>query len=380
VRICVVTPYDLSHDGGVNRHARSLASALRELGHEARVLGPASDGVPEGCDGLPGVTAVPANGSVARISLLSSARPTRSYLEAGRFDLVHVHEPFVPGPGRHALRHARVPVVATFHANAERELPLQTALRAVASSGLSRIAFGIAVSMAAKRFSRAIYRGRVAVIPNGVDLGRFAHAVREAGSAGHPHTRLRVLFVGRFDEPRKGLAVLLDAAAILDARGRPVDVRVAGAGSPERFVRRASGLRVTFLGRLGDAELADEYRNADVFCAPSMGGESFGMVLVEAMASGCPVVASELPGYADAARGSALLTPAGDPWALASALWRAGHDAELRARLVARGRVRASALAWNRVAARVAHVYRVALAARTAEHAVRAPMAGVARG
>ena len=382
MRVCVVTPYDLSHDGGVNRHARSLASALRELGHEARVLGPASGEVPDGCDGLPGVTPVPANGSVARISLLSWARPTRSYLEAGRFDLVHVHEPIVPGPGRHALRHARVPVVATFHANAERELRLQTALRAVASSGLSRIAFGIAVSQAAKRFSRAIYRGRVAVIPNGVDLGRFAHAVRGPAptAARHPHARLRVLFVGRFEEPRKGLSVLLDAAAILDAGGRPVDVRVVGAGTPERFARRAEGLRVSFLGRLGDAELAEEYRQADVFCAPSVGGESFGMVLVEAMASGCPVVASDLPGYADAARGAALLAPTGDARALAAALWRAGHDEELRARLVARGRARAAALAWSRVAARVAHVYRVALAGSAEEHALHAPLAGVARG
>lgn len=380
MRVCVVSPYDLSHDGGVNRHARSLASALRELGHEARVLGPASGEVPEGCDGLPGVMPVPFNGSVARISLLSSARPTRAYLDAGEFDLVHVHEPLVPGPGRHALRHARVPVVATFHANAERELRLQTALRAVVSSGLARIAFGIAVSQAAKRFSRAIYRGRVAVIPNGVDLGRFAHPVRDSTAVAHPHARLRVLFVGRFEEPRKGLATLLDAAGILDAQERPVEVRVVGAGSPERFARRAEGLHVRFLGRLRDSDLAAEYRRADVFCAPSLGGESFGMVLVEAMAAGCPVVASDLPGYADAARGAALLAPTGDARALAEALWRATHDAELRARLVARGRTRAAALAWSRVAAQVAHVYRVALAARVPAHTVHTSMADAARG
>jgi phosphatidylinositol alpha-mannosyltransferase len=321
---------------------------------DVRVLGPASGAVPEGCDGLPGVVPVRANGSVARIGLLQSPRLTRDYLAQGRFDLVHVHEPIVPGPGRHALRFARVPVVATFHANAERELQLQRMLRAVVSAGFSRIDRGIAVSRSAKAFSRAIYRGRTAVIPNGVDLTRFAS---EAAAARPPDGPLRVLFVGRFNEPRKGFTALLDAVALLRAQRRAVEVEVVGDGSPERFGARAERLDVRFRGRLSDDELAKAYRRAHVFCAPSLGGESFGMVLVEAMAAGCPVVASDLPGYAEAARGAALLTPRGDPGALAVGLWRAGHDAELRARLEARGRARASALCWNRVAARVLHIY-----------------------
>ncbi|HEY6003071.1 MAG TPA: glycosyltransferase family 4 protein, partial [Anaeromyxobacter sp.] len=182
MRVCVFTPYDLSCDGGVNRHATSLARALAALGHEARVAGPASGSVPEGCHALGRALPVPANGSIARVGLLASPRATRDLLAAGAFDLVHVHEPIVPGPGRHALALARVPVVATFHCAAERELPLQRALRRAASGALGRIDFGIAVSQAAKRFARAIHRGRIAVVPNGVDPSRFFPGPGGAGA------------------------------------------------------------------------------------------------------------------------------------------------------------------------------------------------------
>jgi phosphatidyl-myo-inositol alpha-mannosyltransferase len=362
MRVCIVTPYDLSHEGGVNQHVRSLARALTALGHHAQVIGPASGPVPEGCLALPGVIPVHANGSVARIGLLVSPRATREHLSAREYDVVHVHEPIVPGPGRHAVRFSRVPVVATFHANAERELSLQRVLRRFASAGLSRISHGIAVSRAAKRFSRTVYRGRTAVIPNGVDLTRFAGPTSTVPRPGEPP---RILFVGRFGEQRKGFSALLDAVAVLADRGRVVRVSVVGDGPVDRFAERAGRVGVEFLGRLPDGELAEQYRSSDVFCAPSIGGESFGMVIVEAMAAGCPVVASALPGYAEAARGAALLVPPSDPVALAEALWRVVESDELRARLVARGRARADALCWSRVAARVVHVYEAALAQRS---------------
>ncbi len=168
--------------------------------------------------------------------------------------------------------------------------------------------------------------------------------------------------MGRFGEPRKGLSVLMDAVALLRSQGRATVVDVVGAGPAERLAARAARLGVRFLGRLSDAELARCYRESDVFCAPSLGGESFGMVLVEAMAAGCPVIASDIPGYAEAARGAALLAPPGDPGALAVALWRAGRDPLMRERLSARGRSRAAALCWSRVAGRVLHIYRVAAA------------------
>jgi phosphatidylinositol alpha-mannosyltransferase len=356
VRVCLVSPYDLSHEGGVNRHALSLAAALRGLGHEVRVLGPASGAVPAGCEAVARAVPVPANGSLARIGLLAAPGPVREVLRAGAFDVVHVHEPLVPGPGRHALRHARAPRVATFHATDEGELPLQRALRAAAATGLARIDFGIAVSRSAKAFARAIYRGPTAVVPNGVDLRRFGGPARaEARGAAGP---LRVLFVGRFGEPRKGFPVLLDALALLRGEGRAVEADVVGEGSWARHAERAARLGVRFHGRLGDPALADRYRAADVLCAPSLRCESFGMVLVEAMAAGCPVVASALPGYAEAARGAALLAPAGDARGLAGALRSAADDPALRARLVERGRARAAALCWSLIAHRVLHVYR----------------------
>jgi phosphatidylinositol alpha-mannosyltransferase len=261
-------------------------------------------------------------------------------------------------------------VVASFHCAAERELPLERALRRAVSAPLGRIAFGIAVSRAAKRFARTIYRGRTAVVPNGVDLERFAppHLPRPPREPGRP---LRVLFVGRFGEARKGFGVLLAAAALLRRRGVALELRVAGAGPAERFRGRPGAAAARFLGTIGDAALAAEYRDADVFCAPSLGSEAFGLVLLEAMASGCPAVASDIPGYAEAARGAALLVPPRDAPALAGALARAATDAPLRARLAAAGRARAEALSWRLVAERVLHVYRAAGAAERA----RAPAA-----
>jgi phosphatidylinositol alpha-mannosyltransferase len=369
VKVGLVTPYDLSVEGGVNRHVQSLARELSRLGHECLILGPASGEVPAGCHGVRGVVPVPANGSVARIGLLASARASSELLSRHRVDLVHVHEPLVPGPGRHALAWARRlgrPVVATFHANADRELPLQTLLRRLVGRGVGRLDYGIAVSRQAKRFSRAVWRGRTAVVPNGVDLSRFTERVEQLPEVRHPHRTLQVLFVGRFGEPRKGFEVLLDAARRLRRAGRPAEVTVVGSGPEARYRARAARLGVRFAGRLADEPLAAAYREADVFCAPSLGGESFGMVLVEAMAAGCPVVASDIPGYAEAARGAAVLVPRKDGAALAEALWQVGTDAALRERLVARGRVRAQTLCWTRVAAHVDRIYAFASGARAA--------------
>jgi phosphatidyl-myo-inositol alpha-mannosyltransferase len=373
VKVGIVTPYDLSHEGGVNRHARALVTALAPLGHLAEVLGPASGDVPPGCQGVRGVVPIPANGSVARIGLFSAARQTHRWLDGFAPDLIHVHEPLVPGPGRHAMgwaqRHGR-PVVATFHANADRELPAQTLLRRMAATALGRIDYGIAVSRQAKAFSRAIFRGRTAVVPNGVDLARFAEALAQA-PARRPHARPRVLFVGRFGEARKGFTILLAAAGRLAHSGRSLEVLVVGDGPSRRFERSARRAGVTFLGRLPDEQLAAAYRDADLFCAPSLGGESFGMVLVEAMAAGCPVVASDIPGYAEAARGAALLVPPDAPDALAAALWRAATDPALRERLAARGRARATALGWSRVGAHVARIYAYAAARRCEQRSRR---------
>lgn len=358
MKVGIFTPYDLSHEGGVNRHARALARALERRGHTACVIGPASGQVPDGCEGLRGVVPIRANGSVARIGLFTSRRAVARILDRERFDLLHVHEPLVPGPARIALRLAQVPVVATFHANSEREVPLQSLARRIGAAGLSRIAHGIAVSRQAKRFSRVIYRGRTAVIPNGVDLDHYAAAIRPVDHSAPVAGPLKILFVGRFGEERKGLPVLLDAAARLVAAGRAVEVAIVGDGPRERFEAAARRANARFLWRVSDAEILEALAACDLFCAPSLHGESFGMVVVEAMAAGCPVVASDIPGYAEAARGAAVLVAPGNGAALAEALWRVGLDGPLRARLAERGIARAQALDWSRVAEQVLRIYR----------------------
>ncbi len=362
MRVCLITPYDLSADGGVNAHCRGLAEALRRRGDEVVVLGPGSGAVPAGCHGLPGVVPVPANGSTARIGLLIRPSKVLDFLARGRFELVHLHEPLVPGPARMALERSTLPKVATFHAYAEREGALSLRLRKLAAGPLSRVGRAIAVSKPAAAHLGKIWPGPVSIIPNGLTTASFA-GEREERSGGP----IRVLFVGRFGEPRKGLPVLLEAAEILAARGLRLDLAIAGGGPREKFEARAAKVGVKFLGRLDDAALARAYRSSDLFCAPSLGGESFGIVLAEAMAAGCPVVASDLPGYTEASAGAAELFHTGDAQALAAVLQRLAVDEEARRRLAEKGRARAAELDWDRLAGQIRALYQELLAAPAAE-------------
>jgi|HubBroStandDraft_6_1064221.scaffolds.fasta_scaffold177097_2 phosphatidylinositol alpha-mannosyltransferase len=364
MRICLVTPYDLTHDGGVNTHLRSLATMLREAGHHVAILGPASGMVPLGCDALPGTVPIPANGSVARIGLLVSHSAVALYLERGRFDLVHVHEPYVPGTGSLAIRCAKVPVVATFHAYAEREHLFSRVARHAMAWHLGRLKHAIAASTAAADYAQVIYDGPIEIIPNGIDTAMFAPPCTSHTSSHDSRGSIdpiRLLFVGRYDEPRKGLTYLLDAAGRMRMGGHNVVIRVAGSGTPKGVAALASQAGAQFLGRLDDAELAAAYRDCDIFCAPSIYGESFGLVLLEAMACGRPVVASDIRGYREAAAGAAILVPPADAAALARALARVADDTTLRGRLVERGLRRATELDWRHIVQRVISVYRSAL-------------------
>ena len=385
MRICLVTPYDLSHDGGVNSHIRSLAPMLREAGHHVAILGPASGTVPLGCDGLPGVVPVPANGSVARIGLLVSPAAVAQYLEHGRFDLVHVHEPYVPGTARIAVRCAKIPVVATFHAYVERERAFSRVMRHTMAWHLGRLRRAIAASAAAADFARVVYDGPIDTIRNGIDTTMFSPSSvigsipRISGSDGSEGSRsanpLRLLFVGRYDEPRKGLTYFLEAALRLRASGRELLVRVAGSGAPGAVGGLASQAGAQFLGRLDDVELVEAYRGCDVFCAPSIYGESFGLVLLEAMACGRPVVASDIRGYREAAEGAAFLVPPADAEALASAIARVADETALREQLVERGLRRAAELDWRHMAQQVISVYRAAVLAAPLSHTLSGSLA-----
>ncbi len=368
MRVCLVTPYDLSCDGGVNRHVRALADALRLHGHEASVFGPASGVAPPDCDALPGIVSLSANGSKARIGLLVTRRAVRRYLEEGAFDVVHIHEPCIPGIARHAAAADFVPRVVTFHTYAERESTAVRMLRRALARPLRDVQHGIAVSRVAAAFARRVFRGSISLIPNGIDLSTFGAAQRSRvaphrdSADGASNQSLRVLFVGRYDEPRKGLRHLLAAACLIREAGRPIEVRIAGQGNRDSFAGMAARAGAVFLGRLTDSALANEYRAADVFCAPATHGESFGLVLVEAMACGCPVVASDIHGYREASNGAAILAPPSDPKALACALQRMSDDHRIRQQAIGHGARRAQELSWTSLAGEVISVYESAMA------------------
>jgi phosphatidyl-myo-inositol alpha-mannosyltransferase len=380
MRIGLVCPYEWTVPGGVGNHVRALAGELRRLGHDVEVLAPAERPVDEaGFVGLGGSLAVPYNGSVARIAFGPRALArVRRALAAGGYQLLHVHEPLSPsvgllavaqagGSGRLKLRPpaGSLPVVGTFHANLDRSLALR------AASPLLRRAYDglagrIAVSASARDTWQRYFGGSMAVVPNGVAPEFFAGPEPLPGF-GDDHPTL--LFVGRL-EPRKGLAYLV--RAFLRLKPAFPRLRLLVVGRDDRRQRdKATALvpprlrtDLVFVGAVPQADLPSYYASADVFCAPSLGGESFGIVLAEAMAVGLPVVCSDIGGYRDVVRDGqdGLLVPPRDPEALAAAL---GGLLDNPARRAAMGQAAAAAArryAWPVVAAEVAEVYQAALA------------------
>ncbi|HLI74902.1 MAG TPA: glycosyltransferase family 4 protein [Acidimicrobiales bacterium] len=326
MRVALLCPYSLSKPGGVQGQVLGLARALRAGGHEAAVLAPV-DGDVE-LDGLPADALirlgrslpVPSNGSVAPIAL-GPGPAVRAVHEVrrGRFDVLHMHEPLAPGPSYACLVACREPKVGTFHrAGPSAAYRL---LAPLARWGAGRLAARCAVSDEARATAAHALGGTYDVIGNGVELERFSSA---------PPWQTRVptaLFVGRHEE-RKGLEVLLTATTRVDP-DMPFQLWVVGEGPETARLRRRfpPSSRVTWLGRVDDDELAARLAGADVLCAPSLRGESFGVVLLEAMAARACVVASDLPGYRSVVAGHGLLVPPGDPAAWAAALGTVLADA-----------------------------------------------------
>jgi phosphatidylinositol alpha-mannosyltransferase len=352
MRIGLVSPYSLTIPGGVQGQVLGLGRALRAVGHEVRVLGPC-DGPPPDAGVTPLGRSVPtaANGSVAPLAPDPSAQlRTIRALRDEDFEVVHLHEPFCPGPCLTAVLMGGGPMVATFHAAGE-SAPyryLGWGLRWIARR---RLPVRCAVSPDAMALAQAALGGEYELLFNGIEVERFAEA--EPWPTDGP----TIFFLGRH-EPRKGLDVLLAAMADL-----PPGVRlwVGGDGpqSAELRARHAHDGRIEWLGRISDEERASRMRGCTVYCSPSVRGESFGMVLLEAMASGCALVASDLDGHRNVATDGvdALLAPVGDPAALAKSLRRVLEDAGLRAELIAGGHRRADQLSMARLAERYTAIY-----------------------
>lgn len=347
----MVCPYSLSVPGGVQAQVLGLARELRRSGHEVRVLGPCDGPPPEPWvtplgDSLP----TAANGSVAPLAPdpAASLRTVRA-LRDEAFDVVHVHEPLAPGPALTSVTMHTAPTVGTFHAAGRSSsyrvfAPLLKRL-------IDRIDHKVVVSRDALALVHHYLGGEYEVLFNGIETGEI-RAVPPL-----PHPRPAVFFLGRHEE-RKGLEVLLEAFGLLDL---DISCWVAGDGPETRRLRGrwAADDRIEWLGRITDVERNARLRGASVFCAPSLHGESFGVVLLEAMAAGTPVVASDIPGYRNVAtHGSdAVLVAPGDAAALADALTRVLTDRRLATDLCSAGSSRADEFAMSALAERYVRVY-----------------------
>jgi phosphatidylinositol alpha-mannosyltransferase len=351
LRIGIVCPYSLSIPGGVQAQVMGLARELRRMGYEARVLGPC-DGPPPASFVSPVGNSLPtaSNGSVVPIAPDPSAQlRTIQLLNDEEFDVLHVHEPLAPGAAQTALFLHPAPIVGTFHAAGE-----STSYKLL-TSPLRRLAENITHRVVVSKDALALIQGAMGgeyeVLFNGVELDLYASA--------QPHDLQgrTIFFCGRHEE-RKGLDVLLAAFSKL-----PADVRllVASSGPDTKRLQQeyVSEPRIEWLGRITDDDKMSYLKGASAFCAPSLGGESFGVVLLEAMAAGTPVVASALDGYMNVAthdRDSLLCEP-GNVDALAAALLQVLDRPELADRLRAAGRIRAAEFSMTTLATRYVEIY-----------------------
>ena len=361
MKVGLVCPYSWDVPGGVRSHVADLAVALSDHGHDVSVLAPVDDPadlptwVADG--GRP--TAIRYNGSVARLSFgVKATRRVRQWIRDGDFDVMHVHEPVAPSLSILALWIGRGPIVATWHSAHDRSR-IMTAGYYVGQTAMEKIRGRIAVSEDARRTLVNHMGGDAVLIPNGVRVSAFSSTERLPGV---DPDRPALLFLGRIDEPRKGLAVLVEALPAVVAAIPDVQVLVAGPGDiPEQEELLPESVRgnVTFLGRISDEDKARALRSVDIYVAPHTGGESFGIVLVEAMAAQAAVVASDLTAFRrvldDGACGR--LFPNQDSEALADAIIELMADPVERARYVAAADIRVRQFDWDHVVDDVIAVY-----------------------
>ncbi|MSQ09480.1 MAG: glycosyltransferase family 1 protein [Dehalococcoidia bacterium] len=365
MKIALVSPYDYAYPGGVANHIRHLHEHFTEAGHDVRVITPSS--LPEeGLDSRQVIVcgrpfSVPANGSIARIALsLRLSKRVKQVLADEQFDVIHLHEPLVPTLPITVLRFSTATNVATFHAAHDRSLPYMYTWR-ILKRWFRKLDGKIAVSRAAEAFVSQYFPGYYNIIPNGIDLDVFRPDLEPLPEL--MDGKLNILFVGRF-EKRKGLRFLVRAYARIKAEMPNTRLVIVGPdggakAAYQKSIQRAGLEDVVFTGFVPNDILPRYYRSAHVFCAPNTGQESQGIILLEALACGTPVVATNIDGFATVITHGeeGLLVPPEDAEKLALALVHLLADAGLRERLAAQGMQTAQRYTWKRVAAQVLSYY-----------------------
>jgi phosphatidylinositol alpha-mannosyltransferase len=369
MKICLVSPYDFAREGGVNQHILWLAENFRAMGHEVKIMAPTSADEAEEEDevgqGIPiyhvgTVMPIKANGSVARITLsLNLSGQVKSILQREQFDVIHLHEPLMPALPLTVLAYSKGLNVGTFHAFSQSNIGYYYA-RPILRLFWGKLDGKIAVSEPAVEFISQYFKGNYEIIPNGVDLTRFEQKAEPLPQ--YNDGKLNILFVGRFNERRKGLKFLLRAFNYVKREIPNARLIIVGKGEIKgyrRYLLRNDIQDVIFTGFVPDEELPRYYQSSHVFCAPSTGGESFGIVLLEAMASGLPVVASDIPGYAsvlDHGKQGLLVEPRNSE-SLAMALIHVLADAGMRKKMAEAGKEKAAQYSWQKVSQRVLDFY-----------------------
>jgi phosphatidylinositol alpha-mannosyltransferase len=378
MRVGMVCPYNWDIPGGVQAHVRDLAETLIGLGHEVSVLAPGDDetvGLPAYVVPAGKTVAVPYNGSVAHLQFgLVSATRVRRWLRDGDFDLVHVHEPAPPSLSLLTVLLADVPLVATFHSSSTRSRWLQL-FDGVVQAVLERLSGRIAVSQSARKMIMVHLGADAVVIPNGVRIESYLDAPtlpgypREDGGppGGDNSDGGTIGFIGRYDEPRKGMQVLLPAVESLVAARPQLRLLVAGRGEESDFRRQlpaALAPNVVMLGQVSEAEKASLLRSVDVYVAPNTGGESFGIILLEAMAARTAIVASDIDAFRrvlDDGRAGVLFANLNST-ALAAALESVLSDRALREQLAYASAEVVRPYDWAVIAKQILRVYEIAIA------------------
>lgn len=362
MNIAQVSPYDYAHPGGVNTHISHLALHLANMGHEVRILAPCYNK-----NALPSQDIVPlgktipwiSNGSVARITLSWwLLHKVNSILEEEKFDIIHFHEPLFPSLPWMVIPQSRSLNIATFHAYYRRSIGYWF-WKPLCSRFYNKLDGKIAVSEAARKFVSTYFPGDYQIIPHGIDLNRFSAEVPPMEDL--HDGKLNILFVSRLEE-RKGVRYLLKAYRDIKKKLPNSRLIIVGPGNKSRYEAWADVRKlkdIIFAGYVSSSDLARYYEAADVFCMPAVGAESFGIVLLEAMSAGKPIVASNIPGYAAVLDHGVegLLVPPRDVKALAQALLSLLEDPNLRQQMGSRGRIKAERHSWEHITQRTMDYY-----------------------